>query len=84
MTSAIGIQYIKWLGYKEELHECLIKLLNSNWYSMASNKFSQTTLDKFYPQLAQEDDQLNLIAHLIEPEEQTPGNDLWTRVIADA
>jgi hypothetical protein len=51
---------------------------------MASSKFSQTTLDKFYPQLTQEEDQLNLIAHLIDPEEQTLGNDLWTRVIADS
>ena len=50
---------------------------------MASNKFSQTTLDKFYPQLTREDDQLNLIAHLIEPEEPPAGSDLWTRVIAD-
>ena len=36
---------------------------------MASNKFSETTLDKYYTQLTQEDDQLNLIAHLIDPEE---------------
>ena len=40
----------------------------------------QTTLDKYLANESQDEDQVNLIAHLLEPSEVPHGTEEWTRV----
>ena len=49
---------------------------------MDVNNLKQTTLDKYKFGIDREEDQINLVAHLLDEVEKTHGNDQWTRVVS--